>query len=313
MGWIRGSSRGHRRRATILRSMPSWPSIVREPLVHFVAIGAVLFAIDVWRSPDERAAAAPDPVAAPKAPPASPVTTSAPRSIVIDADARKAIAARAEVRLGRPASPEELAEETRRFVDEEILYREAVARGLDRDDPVVHARIAGKMSYVLEQALTLPEPTDAELRAWFDQHRDQWAKAERVDFTHVFFAGVDEDARKRAGAALDALAQGMAPERLGDRFAGGHRYRGRKLADLAEAFGSEFVEGLASQPVGTWVQRRSRYGYHLVRVDRVDAASAPDFADARLDVRKQWLEARKAQDLDAAMRKLRETWTVENR
>ncbi len=61
------------------------------------------------------------------------------------------------------------------------------------------------------------------------------------------------------------------------------------------------------------MQRRSRYGLHLVRIDRVDAASGASFEAARLDVRKQWLEARKAQELTAAMRKLRDGWTIEQR
>jgi hypothetical protein len=207
----------------------------------------------------------------------------------------------------------EVAAETEQWIDEEVLYREAIARGLDRDDPMIHQRIAGRMSYVLEQSLATPEPTDAELRTWFETHHDQWAVAEHVDFTHVFIAGSDDAANKRADEAAAALAAGAAPERLGDTFSGGRRYRGRKLTDLALQFGDEFVDGLAKQPVGSWVKRRSRYGLHLVRVDHVDAAKNADFAAARLDVRKQWLDARRAEELAAALRRLREGWTIERR
>src|SRR5687767_6364989 len=102
------------------------------------------------------------------------------------------------------------------------------------------------MSYVLEQAVIIPEPGDAQLRAWFDKHRDRWAVPSRIDFTHVFVAD------RSAGARLDdfarLLASGAPPDGLGDAFPGGRRYRGRKLADLAAAFGDEFVAGLASQP-----------------------------------------------------------------
>ena len=286
--------------------MPWWKSIAREPLVHFVAIGAVLFAVDAWRAPEPT----PEPASAPAPAAVTAPPRAAPRSIVIDADARKQIATNAERRLGRAPSGAEIAEESERWIDEEVLYREAVARGLDRDDPVIHQRIAGRMSYVLEQAIVMPEPTDAELRAWFEQHRASWSVDEHIDFTHVFITGNDEAKAKEIAAAL---AAGAAPERLGDRFSGGHRYRGRKLTDLAQAFGNEFVAGLATQPVGQWVQRRSRHGIHLVRVDRVEAAKGADFATARLDVRKQWLEARKAEQLTAAMRKLRAGWTIENR
>jgi peptidyl-prolyl cis-trans isomerase C len=222
--------------------MAWWKTIAREPLVHFVLIGGLLFAVDHERGEDRA------PTAAIVAPAATPAPAPS-RSIVIDAAATKQIAANAERRLGRAPSTAELAEETERFIDEEVLYREALARGLDRDDPVIHQRIAGRMSYVLEQAVVMPEPTDAELRAWFDQHRDKWAVGEHVDFTHVFIADRDEARAKELGTAL---AAGAAPERLGDPFSGGHRYRGRKLDDLAQAFGPEFVAGLATQPLGAW-------------------------------------------------------------
>ena len=293
--------------------MPWWKSIAREPLSHFVAIGAVLFAIDAWRAPaDSQRPATSAPVTAPA--PLPPVTPD-PQShrISIDASARAQIAANAQRRLGRAPTAAELAAETEQWIDEEVLYREAIARGLERDDPMIHQRVAGRMSYVLEQALVIPKPTDAELRAWFDAHRDRWTVAEHVDFTHVFVAGTDAAATTRADDLAAQLAAGAAPERLGDPFSGGHRYRGRKLADLAQQFGDEFVDGLAKQPLGTWGRRRSRHGLHLVRLDRVDAAKAADFAAARLDVRAQWRDARRAEELAAALRRLREGWTIERR
>lgn len=290
---------------------PRRTSLLREPLVHFVLIGGALFAIDALRAPTEHAP--PPVVPAPRAPAGADAGVTAPRSIVIDADARAQIAANAERRLGRAASPEELAQETERWIDEEILYREAIARGLDANDPVIHQRIAARMAYVLEQALVMPEPSEAELRAWFEQHREQWSVAERVDFTHVFVAGSDAAAETRASELANALAGGAAPERLGDRFSGGHKYRGRKLADLSQAFGEEFAAGLDRQLPGTWVRRRSRHGLHVVRVDRIDSPRAADFAAARLDVRKAWLDAKRAELLAAAMKQLRTRWTIERR
>jgi peptidyl-prolyl cis-trans isomerase C len=207
----------------------------------------------------------------------------------------------------------ELVEETQRWIDEEVLYREAIARGLDRDDPIIRQRIAARMSYVLEQATPIPEPSDAELRAWFDAHRDRWSVPERVDFTHVFVAGTDARATAKLDELERQLRDGAAPERLGDRFSGGHRYRGRRVEDLAQAFGDQFASGLAEQAPGTWVRRTSRHGLHLVRIDRVDASQPADFARAQLDVRKAWLEERRATELAAAMKQLRASWTIEQR
>jgi hypothetical protein len=274
-----------------------WRGLVREPLVHFVAIGAVLFALDAWRGGAPPDAAAPA-LAAPRPP------------IVIDGRAEAQIRARAERRLGRPPTAAEAAAETEAWIDEEVLYREAVARGLDRDDPEIHQRVAARMSFVLQQEVIVPEPGEAELRAWFDAHRERWAEPERVDFTHVFVAGEDTAARARAGELAAALAAGAAPERLGDRFAGGRRYRGRRLADLASAFGEDFAAGLDAQPIGAWVERRSRFGLHLVRVDRVDAGRPADFAAARLDVRKAWIDVRRDAEVAAALARVRAGWEI---
>jgi hypothetical protein len=277
-----------------------WKAIAREPLLHFVAIGAVLFALDARHAPPPRVQPAVTPQAEPKSP--------EPGTILIDADRKQLLTAAAEKRVGRPPTPAEIDREIEAWIDEDVLYREAIARGLDRDDPIVHERIASRMSYVLEQALIVPEPSEADLRAWFDQHKDVWASPERVDFTHVYIANGDE---ARATELEAALAAGAPFETLGDRFSGGHRYRGRKLADLAETFGPEFVAGLAAQTPGTWVRRRSKHGLHLVRVDRVSAAQAPDFAAARLDVRKSWLDEQRGRALAAEVKRLRDRWKIE--
>jgi hypothetical protein len=289
----------------------AWKPIVREPLVHFMVIGALLFAFDAWRGPSQRAE--PPPPAAPPSLPAPAAPPSATGPIVIDAEVLARVRIQAERRLGRAPTAAEVDAEIARWVDEEVLFREAIARGLERDDPVIHKRIADRMTFVLEQSLIVVEPTDAELQAWFESHRDQWAQPARVDFTHVFVAGTDAAATARIGELETALAAGAVAERLGELFPGGRRYRGRKPADLALAFGDEFVAGLAAQPLGTWHRRTSRHGMHLVRVDRVEAGRAADLATARLDVRKSWLEDRRASELAAATQRLRARWEIVKR
>ncbi|NVB85794.1 MAG: peptidyl-prolyl cis-trans isomerase [Kofleriaceae bacterium] len=283
----------------------SWKAVAREPLVHFLVIGAALFAIDAWRGPDEEprsVAVAPAPAVAP-----------AVRQIVVDDTVRKNVAAAAELHLGRKPTAAELAAELERWIDEEMLFREAMSRGLDRDDPVVHERIASRMSYVLEQSAIVPEPSEAELRAWFDAHRETWNVPDRIDFTHVFVSGSDAAAAKKLADLETALAAGAPPERLGDVFSGGHKYRGRRMEDLAQSFGAEFVDGLDKQPLGTWVKHTSRHGLHLVRVDQRSEGRQADFEQARLDVRKAWHDDRLRRELKAAIDRLRTQWEIVQR
>ncbi len=296
--------------------MPPWKAVVREPLVHFVVLGIVLFAIDAWRSPPPPPAAPASARPTPSVTPPNDATVdraldrSLDRSIVIDLETTARIAEQATRRFGRAPTAAELADETERWIDEEVLFREAVARGLDRDDPVIHQRVAERMSYVLQQSAIVPEPTEADLRAWFDAHRDSLGAPERIDFTHVYVAGTDAAATARIDELAAALAAGASPDTMGDRFSGGRRYRGRKLVDLAQAFGDEFVAGLATLAPATWVRRRSRHGLHLVRIDRAEAGRAADFATARLEVRRAWIEARRATEVAAALRRLRAGWQI---
>ncbi len=284
-------------------------AILREPLVHFLAVGILLVAADRWRRgdlPSRPPAPAPVAAARPAAPRAGPIAVGDDvRASLRDGLARAA--------GGAPPSDAELDDAIARWIDEEVLYREGLARGLDRDDPSVRRRIAEKMAFVLEQEIVVAPPPEAELRAWFESRRDTWARPPRIDFTHVFVAGTGAGDERRAAALLAELEGGAEPDALGDSFSGGQRYRGRKLADLAASFGPEFARGLDRQPAGSWQLRRSRHGLHLVRVDRVEAGRAADFAGARLDVEKEWIDARRAEELAARVRALRARWQVVER
>lgn len=167
------------------------------------------------------------------------------------------------------------------------------------------------MAGVLEQAVVVPEPDEAALRALFAARGQEWGQPERIDFTHVFVDGSGPEAERRAAALLDPLRAGADPAALGDRFTGGQRYRGRKPADLAASFGPVFTDGLAAQPPGAWALRRSRHGLHLVRIDRYEPGRAAQLDAVRLDLRKAWRDARRAEGLAAAVRELRRRWTIE--
>lgn len=270
-------------------------TILKEPLLHFLVLGGALFAVEHFR---ETPAPPPAPVVAAPSTPAGP--------IVVETERMTAIAQR---RLGRAPTAAEVDAEAQRFVDEEVLFREALARGLERDDPMIHERIAARMTYVLAEAAVIPEPTDAQLRSWFDAHADRYNAPERIDFTHVFIANGDPQVADELAAKL---AAGASPDTMGDAFSGGRKYRGRKAADLAEQFGPEFAT-LASQPPSTWVRRRSRHGLHLVRVDKLEAARHGEFATAKLEVRREWLEEQRALASEAALKQLRAHWQVERR
>lgn len=265
-------------------------ALLREPLVHFVALGAVLFAVDALR--EDGAERAPD-------------------RIVVSEVVRADLVEQWEQSRGAPPDEAELERLVERWIDEEVLYREGLARGLGRDDPAVRARVVSQMAFVLEEQVAAPPPTEAELREWYEAHLDELSHDARVSFTHVFVDGSGDAARARAEEMLALVRGGAAPAGLGDRFPGGRRYRERELEQLEQAFGEDFVRGLDEQPTGEWHLRSSRYGLHVLRVDERDAGGTPSFEDVKERVREEVMAEREAALVEARVRALRDAYAIE--
>jgi hypothetical protein len=269
---------------------PWYRSLAREPLVHFLVAGLALAGLEALARPE-----------------AEPADT---RVLEIGASVRRGLAEDWAHDHGAPPTEAELDARLEAWLDEELLYREGLLRGLDRDDPRVRARVATITASLLEAEHPIPEPDDEALRAFFEAHLDRYAEEARYDFTQVFVAGTDEGALARAAALLAELEAGASPIAMGDTYPGGRHYRGRRLADLAQAFGPAFVAGFADVPDGRWSLHRSDEGLHLVRIESRTAASPADFERARADVEHDLLEDARAERTRAALRALRARWQV---
>jgi len=172
-------------------------AVVREPLVHFGILGALLFALDAVTTdePEGAAAAASDAFAVPSGP------------IVVDATVRAALAEQWAKTHRAPPDAGQLEQLEQRWIDDEVLYREGLARSLAEGDAVVRERIASQMAYVLQSRIVTPEPTEDELRAAFEANASVWAAGR----SHRLHAGVRRrDGRYGAGprAGFRATAGG---------------------------------------------------------------------------------------------------------
>ncbi len=200
-------------------------TLAREPLVHFVALGALVFGV-TWRAeaPDVR------------------VTDAAVTTLERDLVAR----------LGRALTPEERASVEAQALDDEALYREALALGLDRDDPVIRRRLIEKARLLLTPPPRAPSESPPSGRL--------------TSFEHVYVRS-GEPASSRVPGLLAALHAGVTPSTLGDPFAHGQRLMARSDPQLVHQLGAQFTEGLAALPMGVWSGPiTSTYGVHLVRV-----------------------------------------------
>lgn len=206
------------------------------------------------------------------------------RHIEVSAAAADALAREQARSNGAQPSAELRALAIRDHVDREILYREAQALDLGRDDPIVKRRLIQKMEALIEAAVPDDPPTDAEVSAWFWAHSAELEQPTRVSLTHVFFRRdrIDGDLERVAAEAIAALEGGAAPSSMGDPFVRGSTFAARNRDELAAIFGAEFAARVLDSPEKKWVGPiPSSYGWHLVRVDAREGARLPDIAEVR--------------------------------
>ena len=202
-------------------------------------------------------------------------------------------------------------------VRQEVLYREALALGLDKDDEIVKRRMAQKMKFIAEDVAAAREPTSAELQAWFEQNQDRFRLPGRVGFRQLYFspdrrgANAQGDAA-RALAALDGQpVDAPAAASLGDRMIFQDYYRDRTTEFLGKEFGPVFALGVAKQAPGSWQGPvESGMGWHLVFVDAVVPGRVPDFAEIEAEVKTAWLGVQKAQAWDKAYKEMRAKYVL---
>jgi len=263
--------------------------IGREPLVHFLVAGAAIVGLYRWVAPP------------------------APRQVVVTSAVVRGLREEYRRRNGAAPTAAQEAAMIQRFVDNEVLYREALARGLDRGDLIVRRRLIQKMAFVSEGLEPIPEPTDAELEAYADAHAARYALPDRVSLSHVF-ASADRhgDALDAVAAALRArLVAGDDPAALGDPFLHGRELTLRSERELAGLFGAAFAARVMSLPDGTWSEPiRSSYGLHLVRVTARRPGGRPPLAEIRDAVARDWREERRTAADRAALDRLRQRYDV---
>jgi hypothetical protein len=239
--------------------------VFREPLIHFLIAGALIFA---------GYAAVVDTK-----------TTERADTIRIGADEMQMLRAQYEKLWGRPPADDELAPMVQEFIREEVLFREGVAMGLDQDDVIVRRRIGQKMEFLIGDLAVPAEPADETLATYLDANRDKYLEPPHLTFTHVYFSTDRRGAQARADAeaALDELGDRPRAPELGDRFALAVDYADKTVREVDQTFGPAFGEQLVEAPVGEWFGPvESAYGLHLVRVLERTEPRIPDF-DELLD------------------------------
>jgi len=265
--------------------------LLGEPMLHFLLIGIALFGAYRWMSPGDSGRG-----------------RIAITQGVVDDLVTQHVAAR-----GRQPSPTELNHLIESYVRDEILYREGVRLGLERDDIVVKRRVRQKIEMIAEEEASTGAPTDADLSAYLTANQARFVQPAILTFEQVFIGeSTSHPAVVHAAAVTrEALRKGADPEELGKPTLLPHRMT-RTPADLvARDFGASFAAALEKVPVGEWVGPiDSSFGAHYVRVSDRTPAVAPQLAAVRDHVVREWENERRQRARNDAYTKMRGEYQV---
>lgn len=275
-----------------------WQRVLSEPLLHFVVVGVVLFG--AYRLVAPAAEEAVD-----------------QQKITLTKDDVRQLAV-TWLAQGRPApTPDELRSLMDQKVTEEILFREAVSLGLDRDDEIIKRRLAQKMDFLAADLATLDEPDNAQLKAWFAKRSDRFALSPHLSFRHLYFSfdKHGEAAREAAEAAIPSVA-GKLPDSpdvasVADPFMFRNYYGDATPEQMAKEFGPDFAKALFTLKPGSWQGPvQSGYGWHLIWVDSIEPGRVPAFEEIAPAVKSAWLDERFAEVKSNALREMRTRYVV---
>lgn len=268
--------------------------LLREPLLQFLAFGALLFGL--YGLVGKRSVEAPEKI----------VVSASRVANLSDGFART---------WRRPPNEQELQSLIEDYIRDEVFYREGRAAGLERDDVVIRRRVRQKMEFLAED-MSVPEPSDEQLAAYLAANPERFRTEDHLTFHQIFLSAtrrpntIESDSKQvggvlaRADGAVDATA-------LGDPFLLGDEFRSISPSKVTSIFGEDFSKRIAAMETGRWQGPiSSGFGRHFVFVSERVSGGLPSLDDVRPAVRREWANARRLEAEQKFYASLRERYEI---
>ena len=256
--------------------------ILKEPLLHFLFIGACLFGLYAWINPD---------------------AMQSDKRIVVDQGQVNSLAMRFQRVWQREPTKQELQGLIEDYVIEEIYYREALAMGIDKDDPVIRRRLRQKMETYTDSLATTLAPSEDELNQYLQQHPDKFKTENRYSFQQVYInTDIPEDQLQAKLKSIQSALQS------GESVDSGSSLLPASFTDadgfvIDRTFGQGFAAQLDTLELNKWSPPlQSGLGLHFVMLSSRKAGQLPALASIRDKVEREW-RFDKAQEIDKTLRK----------
>jgi len=237
-----------------------------EPLVHFLALGAILFVIGVVRG--------------------EPATPGSTRIAITEGHIERLLDGFGAT-WNRPPTEEEFRGLVEEFLKEEVLYRQALGMGLEQGDQIIRRRLRQKLEFMTADFVGTVQPTEEELSAYLAEHAERYRGDGSLRFLHVYVSDLGDDGLRRAEELLAALQ--AEPEQdiyaITDPFLHPLAYPDVREVEVSTLYGPDFADLMMQQPIGIWSgPLPSPFGLHLVRVDRRTEGELPALDAVRNEI-----------------------------
>ena len=269
--------------------------LFREPLLQFLLLGSLIFAVDAWLNGGD-----------------GPADDYRIHVTAQHIDALKAAFKSEKQRMPNDA---ELQLRLQQWLDEQILYQQAKALGLDQRDVIVRRQMVQKMRFLLADATPIPEPGLEDLQAFLDEHAERYGHSPSLSFEQVFLSrGKRGDAMGQAVRDVLSHLQNHPDDfqGQGDAFAAGQVITALDEATLRNEFGRDFYQRIVGLEDGQWQGPiASNLGLHMLRITQRSAFQPAQLSEVRERLENDWRVEQREQVNAEAMRQLREQFQIE--
>ena len=260
---------------------PFWRHLRHEPLIHFLVAAALLFILNAIFTGDGR------------------------EIISVDVPTQEYLIQQQQDLILRPLTEEEKTQAVESFIEEEILVREARKRGFENSSRI-RALLIQNMRFFL--ASEIPEPTEEDLRTFFEENADRFRVEPSMTYDHAFFSSPDEV----PSDTLERLRAGADHRSLGNTDTMSATLIGINEPQLVRSFGRELAPAILAIEDEQWHGPfTSAHGTHFLRVAGRRPGGMPSFEDAQNWLKQEWLMAKNRDIVGRELEAVRKNYRIE--
>jgi len=212
--------------------------------------------------------------------------------------------------VGREPTNEEIDGIIKQLIDEEILYREALKLGLDKNDIIIKRRLAQKISFLKQESIS-SNPSEEEIKEYYSNHTEDYFVESTYTFSHIYFSK-DNQAQSRSIKALESILQGEEPSSFGDPFLLGKNFSIKTSKELKRSFGDQFSDSIKNLETKKWDGPiSSEYGEHLIFLNSYTDSYLPKLNQVRSIVVSDILAREQSQSTAKYLEELRKEYEIQ--